>query len=83
MKKTLTIRGLDKITYESIKEHSQKTHTSMNKFLLNLLKSRLGITKPDPNLEFDPFIGSWNPKDHRDFLKSCQCFEAVDKELWS
>ena len=83
MKKTLTIRGLDKTTYETIKEHSQKEHTSMNKFLLNLLRSRLGIIKSEPNREFDAFLGSWNSKEHRDFLKSCQCFEAVDEELWA
>ena len=83
MKKAITIRGIDKTTYDALKKYSQKAHISMNAFLLNLLKSRLGTTKPEANRDFDEFLGSWKPKEHQEFLKSIQCFETVDKEFWS
>ena len=80
--KAITLRGLDEKTLKMIKKMSKKSHQSMNEFILNLIKSKVGTAKKEPNTDFDFLMGAWNKKDEESFTKATQLFETIDQELW-
>lgn len=80
--KAITLRGIDEVTYSTIKKVSQCEHKSMNKYILTVIKDNLGIEKKAQNKEFERFFGSWSEEEYKDFLKNTQCFNTIDKEFW-
>ena len=82
--KALIIRGLDDKTYEAVRKMSKKEHTSMNKFIVDLLKRASGQLKGRKiNHDFDEFFGSWTKEDRKHFLKNTKDLSKIDKEMWS
>ncbi|VAW12715.1 hypothetical protein MNBD_BACTEROID05-315, partial [hydrothermal vent metagenome] len=74
--------GLDEDTYQAIKDFSRKTHISMNKFIVNLLKKTVGTSQGQVNKDFDSFFGTWKDKDVDIVLKSSKSLRKVDKGFW-
>lgn len=83
--KTLTIRGIDRELDEQIKKRSIESGESINKMVLRLLKSSLGIGKEQvfPSYhDLDHLAGTWTKEDENEFKRNTREFEMVDEELW-
>ena len=83
--KTLTIRGLDTELDLKIKERASQSGESINKIVLQLLKSSLGISKNKafPTYhDLDNLAGTWTNKDELEFNNNIKELSKIDKELW-
>ncbi len=83
--KTLTIRGIDPELANKIKERSRKSGESINKLILRLLKSALGLGEKQVfpiYHDLDHLAGTWTKEDEKEFYKNIQGLEKIDKELW-
>ena len=83
--KTLTIRGIDPELDEKIKKNSIEKGVSINKLILRLLRSSLGIgeKKVFPIYhDLDHLAGTWTKEDEVEFKQNTQAFEQIDQELW-
>lgn len=84
--KTLTIRGIDMEMDEKIKEKAQESRESINKMMLRLLKSALGIGEKKPTFpiyhDLDHLAGTWTKEDEEEFNANTKAFEKIDEELW-
>ncbi len=80
--KAIALRGIDEVTYNTIKKVSQHVHLSMNRLILNIVKDNLGIEKKQQKKNFDCFFGSWDEDSYQNFLKNIHSFSGIDKELW-
>lgn len=81
--RAIMLRGIDEATYSAVKKFSQKAHTSMNKFIINLVKNKVGITQKETSREFDEFFGTWNERECRAFMETTKSLRKIDKELWN
>ncbi len=83
--KKLTIRGIDPELANKIKERANRSGMSINKMILRLLESTLGLKEkkvfPTYN-DLDHLAGTWMEEDEKEFNKNILEFEKIDKELW-
>ena len=80
--KAIIVRGIDEPIYAKLKKMSEEAQVSLNKFMVQLIKVRLGIAKKDQNKEFDEFLGTWKPKEYQEFARTIRSRQKIDKELW-
>ena len=83
--KTMTIRGLDDLTINALKEKAKKEGSSVNAALVKLLQEELGIKKKKRTMvynDLDHLAGTWSDKDCKEFLQATTDFEKIDKNLW-
>jgi len=83
--KTLTIRGIDTELDLKIKERANLKGESINKIVLQLLKSAFGLEKSKvfPTYhDLDDLAGTWTQNDEDEFNKNIQQLNEIDKELW-
>jgi len=81
--KAITLRGLDEVTYQTIKKLSNKTHISMNKFILNLVKNKVGTAHNKTYKELDKFFGTWSKKEYEIFIQNHKSLRKIDKKFWN
>ena len=82
---TMTLRGIDERTALALKEKARKEGTSVNAFLLRVLKESLGIEKKKRGFVYDDLdhlAGTWSKKDATEFERAVAVFEKVDEEMW-
>lgn len=82
---TMTIRGLDDLTINALKEKAKKEGSSVNAALVKLLQEELGIKKKKRTMvynDLDHLAGTWSDKDYKDFSQAIVDFEKIDKKLW-
>jgi plasmid stability protein len=83
--KTLTIRGIDAELADRIKERATTSGESINKLILRVLKSALGLgeKKVFPVYhDLDHLAGTWTKEDEEEFHNSIRDLDKVDPELW-
>ena len=83
--KTITIRGIDPELEKIIKESAHKKGKSINQFILNLLKSALGVSaqkKFQTYHDLDELAGGWTVKDEKQFYNVTKPFDEIDREMW-
>jgi hypothetical protein len=83
--KTLTIRGIDPELDNKIKEKSRKSGESINKLILRLLRSSLGLGEKEVfpvYHDLDHLAGTWTEEDEKEFQKHIAGLEEIDKEMW-
>jgi len=81
----MTIRGLDDLTINALKEKAKKEGSSVNAALVKLLQEELGIKKKKRTKvynDLDHLAGTWSDKDYKDFSQAIIDFEKIDKKLW-
>lgn len=81
--KAITLRGIDEETYTAVKQVSQTFHTSMNKFIINLIKDKFALKAKQEKKEFNRFLGSWTLKEYQSFLHQAGSLRKIDRELWT
>ena len=83
---SLSIRGLDNDLSERLKKAAFAEQKSVNQFVIDILKQRLGITK---NKKFtqcfhdlDQLFGSWSNESFDTIQEKIDSERHIDDELW-
>ncbi len=84
----LSIRGFDKELERRLREVAKERDISLNKAAILLLRKGAGLDTTNwctnaVGDSLDELIGCWTAEDEKDFLKSIEAFEQIDKVLWS
>jgi plasmid stability protein len=82
---TMTIRGLDDVTINALKQKAKKEGSSVNAALVKLLQEALGVTKKKRTViynDLDHLAGTWSDKDYKEFLQATADFAKIDENLW-
>jgi hypothetical protein len=70
---TMTIRGLDDLTINALKEKAKKEGWSVNAALVKMIQEALGIKKKKRTIihnDLDYLAGTWSDKDDQEFLEA-------------
>jgi hypothetical protein len=81
----MTIRGLDDLTINALKEKAKKEGSSVNAALVKLLQEELGIKKKKRTVvynDLDHLAGTWSDKDYKEFLQATADFAKIDENMW-
>ena len=82
---TMTIRGLDDLTINALKEKAKKEGSSVNAALVKLLREELGIKKKKRTVvynDLDHLAVTWSDKDYKEFLQATADFAKIDENVW-
>lgn len=80
----MTVRGLDAQVMDSLKRAARERQMSVNQFVLETLRQRLGLTGAETrHHDMDEFFGSWSREERDQVLKSVRQQRKIDEELWS
>jgi plasmid stability protein len=82
---TMTIRGLDDLTINALREKAKKDGSSVNAALVKLLQEELGIKKKKRTVvynDLDHLAGTWSDKDYKEFLQATADFAKIDENVW-
>jgi hypothetical protein len=82
---TMTIRGLDDLTINALKEKAKKEGSSVNAALVKLIQEELGIKKKKRTVvytDLDNLAGTWSDKDYQEFLQATADFTKIDEDVW-
>ena len=84
--KTMTIRGLDNNITQKCKKMAKDEGKSVNQFVLDTLKERLGLKKPKTYTaiyhDMDHLFGIWTENDFKRIQGKIDSERKIDKELW-
>lgn len=83
--KSLHLRKIDSDLMLRLKQTAHTQKVSINSLILSILRYGLGLTKKHklPTYDdLDPFIGTWNEEDLKEFEKNTATFEKIDEDLW-
>ena len=84
--KTITVRGLDETIAENLKLVSKQEEKSVNQFILDTLKERLGIKKEKKytvvHHDLDHLFGIWSENEFKQIQGKIDSERKIDKELW-
>jgi plasmid stability protein len=81
---TMTIRGLDDLTINALKEKAEQEGKSVNPTILELLRENLGLTKKKRIVahgDLDHLSATWTDEDYREFQKNAEDFEKIDENI--
>ena len=85
--KTITVRGLDETVAENLKRVAKQEEKSVNQFILDTLKERLGLKKEKKytvvHHDLDHLFGIWSENEFKRIQKKIDSERKIDKELWS
>lgn len=82
--KTITIRGIEDEISEKCKKIAEADGKSLNQFVLDTLKDRVGLTKRHNVVynDMDHLFGIWSEDDYKAVQKKIDSESKIDKELW-
>lgn len=85
--KQLTVRGVNDDLHRALKKEADRRGTSMNRFVLSLLKEAMGVGNGNGRYEIlfddlDHLAGTWSRKEAEVFEQALNQQRAIDKELW-
>ena len=84
--KTITVRGLDPLLAEKLKQFAKQEGKSVNQFIIDTIKQRVGIKKEKRfTIEYhdmDHLFGKWSEKEYKQIQGKIDSERKIDKELW-
>ena len=85
--KQLSLRGFDPELEKRIREIAKKEGISLNRAALRLLRDGAGIEdagKSDPVVgdSLDHLIGKWSSEEEKEFPRSIEPLEQIDRSFW-
>jgi len=84
--KTLSIRGVDDRLAAMLKQEAASAHKSINQFVLEVLRERLGVDKKRKlTAEFndlDHLFDTWSKEEYMRIQGKIDDERRVDNELW-
>ena len=84
--KTMTIRGLEPILIDKMKEFAKKQNKSLNQFVVETLMLHMGMKKEKKFTaeyhDLDHLFGRWSEKEFNRIQGKIDSERKIDKELW-
>ncbi len=84
--KTITVRGLDDVLAENLKKKAEREGKSLNQFILDTLKERLGLKKRKKftavHHDMDHLFGRWSESEFLRIQGKIDSERKIDDELW-
>ena len=84
--KTITIRGIEEKLSEKCKKIAEQDGKSLNQFVLDTLKDRVGFKKTKKHNvvynDMDHLFGIWSEDDYKTIQDKIDSERKIDKELW-
>ena len=84
--KTITVRGLDETIAENLKRVAKQEEKSVNQFILDTLKERLGLKKEKKytavHHDLDHLFGIWSESEFKRIQGKIDSERKIDRELW-
>ncbi len=84
--KAITIRGVDPKVSEELKKAAEKEGKSVNQYVINLIKEKLGLLKAKRftkvHHDLDHLFGTWSEKEYKEIQTGIDAGRQIDKELW-
>ena len=84
--KTITVRGLDETVTKNLKRIAGQNGKSVNQFVLDTLKERLGLKKEKRytvvHHDMDHLFGIWSENEFKGIQGNIDSERKIDKELW-
>lgn len=82
----LTIRGFGKDLEKAVRRLAREEGVSLNQAALKIMRRGAGVEgesrRDVVGDSLDWFIGKWNDREAKAFLKSIEWLEGIDEELW-
>jgi hypothetical protein len=85
--KQLSLRGFDPELEKRIREMAKKEGISLNRATLRLLRNGAGLddtgrAESIVGNSLDHLIGKWSSKEEKEFLRSIEPLEQIDRSFW-
>ena len=84
--KTITIRGIDDTIAAKLKIAAVQQGISINQFVLDALKKRLGLKKEKRftaiHNDMDHLFGKWSEEEFKRIQGKIDAERKIDRELW-
>ena len=85
--KNMTVRGIDPVLAEKLKEEAALQSKSINQLVVDTLKERFGA-KPNKGLtvvhhDMDHLFGKWTLEEFEQIQGEVEAQRKIDPELWS
>jgi hypothetical protein len=84
--KAITIRGVGYELSEKLKQTAGKESKSVNQFVLDTIKEKLGMNKPKRFTktydDLDHLFGGWSREEYEDIQTRIDKERKIDKDLW-
>ena len=84
--KTMTIRGLEPILIDKMKEFAKQQNKSLNQFVVETLMLHMGMKKEKKFTaeyhDLDHLFGRWSEKEFNRIQRKIDSERKIDKELW-
>jgi len=85
--KTITVRGIDSILSEKLKQAAKDEGRSVNQVVIDTMKQRFGIKKEKKYTmvyhDLDHIFGRWSSEEFERIQGKIDKERKIDKELWS
>jgi hypothetical protein len=83
---TISVRGLDPSLSKKLKETAKKEAKSVNQFVLDAIKERLGIKRAGKftliHHDLDHLFGQWSEDEFTEIQGKVDTERKIDRELW-
>ena len=85
--KQLSLRGFDPELARKIHEVARKKGISLNRATISLLRKGAGLVENGKSADvvgdsLDHLIGKWSEEESKEFLKSIEPLEQIDRSFW-
>ncbi len=84
--KVITIRGVEPILSEKLKQAAKEEGKSVNQFIIEMLKKNFGLQKKKKytvsHHDLDHLFGRWTEKEFNQIQNKIDSERKIDKELW-
>ncbi len=83
--KAITIRGLEPQVSEKLKTAAQKESKSVNQFVIETIKEKLGLKKQKYSIiydDLDHLFGKWSEDEYEEIQGRIDGDRKIDQELW-
>ena len=82
---TMTLRGIDDVLAETLKEQARQKGVSLNTLALQLIRKAAGLDKPKRLTlynDLDSLAGGWSAESEAEFHAVTSSLSSIDKDLW-
>ena len=85
--KQLSVRGFDSELEKRIREIAKREGISLNRATLRLLRKGAGLENSGRSEaivgnSLDHLIGKWSSEEEREFMRSIEPLEQIDRSFW-
>lgn len=84
--KTITVRGIDDVLGDKLKQMAHEKNMSINQFIIDALKRQAGLTKEKQftvvHDDLDHLFGRWSQEEFEAIQGKIDSERVIDPELW-